>query len=81
MCVQSATKTIFWYNKILKWQTIFSKRFNDKVFEIRMDFYADTKKSLKQKQISYVLTQTQLSLDVVFLSSAWLFTYVCFETT
>jgi len=49
MCVQRATKTIFWRSKISKWQKHFSKRFNDKVFEIRINFYADTKKNLKQK--------------------------------
>ena len=61
-CVQNVTNTIFRCRKILKWQTRFSKRFNDNFFKkkIRMNIYADTKKNLKQNQITYALTQTKL---------------------
>ena len=40
--------------------TFQEKNFKDTVLETRMNFYADTKKNLKQKQITYVLTQTKL---------------------
>lgn len=44
--VQSVTKTIFLCSKILKWQTRFSKRFNDKVFEIRTIFFMQTRRKI-----------------------------------